>query len=223
LARSAEFRSGSADRVGGRDPRPTFEFPDDARVMSRQSVYARSDLQFGDRSPSRVRRSTPHHPPRPTTRTKQRGERVVGLGASAKTLWRRARDGSGSRAALLRTLLRTLCSTLRNIALGALGETHPVSARKPLARACVYLHHHAHGTSAPLATGIALEHGEGSAARPRATCLPRRAGRWLVAVRVLVARGNRGGSDWAAHDAARCPGRPWTRATASFREGVPHR
>jgi hypothetical protein len=22
---------------------------------------------------------------------------------------------------------------------------------------------------------------------------------------------------------ARCPGRPWTRATASFREGVPHR
>ena len=55
------------------------------------------------------------------------------------------------------------------------------------------------------------------------TCNPRGAGRWLVAVRVLVARGNRGRSDLAAHDAARCPGRPWTRATASFREGVSHR
>jgi hypothetical protein len=53
LARSAEFRSGSADRVGGRDPRLTFELPDDARVMSRQSVYARSDLigDVGERPP----------------------------------------------------------------------------------------------------------------------------------------------------------------------------
>jgi hypothetical protein len=30
------------------------------------------------------------------------------------------------------------------------------------------------------------------------SCMPRGAGRWLVAVRVLVARGNRGRSDLAA-------------------------
>jgi hypothetical protein len=39
-------------------------------------------------------------------------------------------------------------------------------------------------------------------------------------VRVLVARGNRGKSA-GGDEAARCPGRPWARATASFRERVP--
>src|SRR5205823_11443366 len=63
-----------------------------------------------------ARRQTKHEPPRITTRTKQRGGRVVSLGGSPKTLWRRARDPSLLKNRILENILEntpehfTICS-----------------------------------------------------------------------------------------------------------------